>query len=38
MTAAETLQWFGFSFVLHFLMAVVLGAVVSYGLRSLKHK
>jgi hypothetical protein len=31
MTAAETLQWFGFSFVMHFLMAVVLGAVVSYG-------
>ena len=26
-------QWFGFSFVMHFLMAVVLGAVVSYGLR-----
>jgi hypothetical protein len=40
MTAAETLQWFGFSFVMHFLMAVVLGAVVGYGLRlpvSLKH-
>jgi hypothetical protein len=33
MTAAETLQWFGFSFVMHFLMAVVLGVVVSYGLR-----
>jgi len=33
MTAAETLQWFGFSFIMHFLMAVVLGAVVSYGLR-----
>ena len=31
MTAAETLQWFGFSFIMHFLMAVVLGAVVSYG-------
>jgi len=41
MTAAETLQWFGFSFVMHFLMAVVLGAVVSYGLRlavSVKHQ
>jgi len=41
MTFAETLQWFGFSFVMHFFMAVVLGAVVSYGLRlavSVKHK
>ncbi len=41
MTAAETLQWFGFSFVMHFLLAVVLGAVVSYGLRlavSVNHK
>lgn len=41
MTAAETLQWFGFSFVMHFLMAVVLGAVVSYGLRlavTVEHK
>jgi hypothetical protein len=33
MNAAETMQWFGISFVMHFLMAVVLGAVVSYGLR-----
>lgn len=33
MNAAETMQWFGFSFVMHFLMAVVLGAVVSNGLR-----
>ena len=41
MTAAETLQWFGFSFVMHFFMAAVLGAVVSYGLRlavTVKHK
>ena len=29
MTASETLQWFGGSFVMHFLFGVVLGAVVS---------
>ena len=34
MTAAETFQWFSLSFVMHFLMAVVLGAVVGYGYRS----
>ena len=34
MTAPETLQWFGISFWMHFLLAVVLGAIVSYGLRS----
>jgi len=33
MTAAETLQWFGGSFVMHFIFAVVLGVIVSYGLR-----
>jgi hypothetical protein len=33
MTTAEIWQWFGFSFIMHFLMAVVLGMVVSYGLR-----
>lgn len=33
MTTAKTLQWFGISFWMHFLLAVVLGAVVSYGLR-----
>lgn len=33
MTAAETLQWFGVSFVMHVILAVVLGVVVSYGLR-----
>jgi hypothetical protein len=41
MTAAETLRWFGFSFIMHFLMAVVMGAVVGYGLRfpvSVKHR
>jgi hypothetical protein len=32
MTAPETLQWFGLSFVMHFILAVVLGAVVGYGL------
>jgi len=34
MTAPETLQWFGISFWMHFLWAVVLGTIVSYGLRS----
>ena len=33
MTAAEILQWYGGSFVMHFLFGVVLGAVVYYGLR-----
>lgn len=33
MTAKETLLWFGASFVMHFLYGVVLGAIVSYGLR-----
>jgi hypothetical protein len=33
MTAAETVQWFGGSFVMHFIFAVVLGVVLSYGLR-----
>jgi len=33
MTAADTLQWFGGSFVMHFVFGVVLGAVVSYGMR-----
>jgi hypothetical protein len=32
MTAHETLQWFSVSFVMHFLLAVVLGVIVSYGL------
>ena len=30
MTAPQTLQWFGVSFVMHFVLAVVLGAVVGY--------
>jgi hypothetical protein len=33
MTTSETLRWFGISFWMHSLLAVVLGAVVSYGLR-----
>jgi len=33
MTAPQTLQWFGLSFVMHLILAVVLGAVVGYGLR-----
>lgn len=33
MKAPQTLQWFGVSFVMHFILAVVLGAVVGYGLR-----
>lgn len=32
-TAADTLQWFGGSFVMHFIWGVVLGVIVSYGLR-----
>jgi hypothetical protein len=32
MTATETLQWFGVSFVMHLIYGVVLGVVVSYGL------
>jgi hypothetical protein len=31
MTGPETWQWFGFSFVMHMIWGVVLGAVVSYG-------
>lgn len=34
MTADEMLLWFGGSFGMHFLFGVVLGAIVSYGLRS----
>jgi hypothetical protein len=33
MTSDETLQWYGVSFVMHALLAVVLGVVTSYGLR-----
>ena len=34
MTAAEALQWFGGSFVLHFIWGTVLGVIVYHGLRS----
>jgi hypothetical protein len=33
-TAFAAAQWFGFSFVMHAIWGVVLGVVVSYGLRS----
>ncbi len=33
MTAAETWQWFGGSFVMHLVLAIVLGVVVHCGLR-----
>jgi hypothetical protein len=33
MTAAGTLQWYAGSFVMHLLLALVLGAIVSCGLR-----
>ena len=33
MTVAETLLWFGGSFVMHFIFGMVLGAVLSHGLR-----
>jgi hypothetical protein len=33
MTAPETLEWFGGSFAMHFIWGIVLGVVVSYGLR-----
>jgi len=33
MTAAETAQWFGVSFVMHLVYGLVLGLVVRQGLR-----
>jgi hypothetical protein len=33
MTVAETVQWFGISFVMHLVYGLVLGLVVRYGLR-----
>lgn len=33
MTTPETLRWFGISFVMHLVYGVVLGVVMSYGLR-----
>jgi hypothetical protein len=32
MTLSQTLQWFGGSFVMHIILAVVLGAIMGYGL------
>jgi hypothetical protein len=34
MTAAETAQWFGISFVMHLVYGLVLGLVSYYGLRA----
>lgn len=34
MTTPEMLQWFGGSFVMHFILAIVLGAIVGCGLHS----
>ena len=34
MTASETAQWVGVSFIMHLVYGGVLGAVVSYGLRA----
>jgi len=36
MTAAETLQWFGGSFVMHLIWGIVLGVIVSRGLQPAK--
>jgi hypothetical protein len=33
MTTAQTVQWYSLSFVMHFILGLVLGAVVSRGLR-----
>lgn len=33
MTTTDTLQWFGGSFVMHLMWGVVLGVIVSHGLR-----
>ena len=41
MTVSATLQWYGGSFVMHLIMAVVLGAIVGYGLQltsAVNHK
>ena len=35
MTAAETAQWFGISFVMHLVYGLVLGLVAYYGLRGI---
>jgi hypothetical protein len=33
MTTSETVQWYGGAFVMHLLLAVLLGVIVGYGLR-----
>jgi len=33
MTVPATLEWYGGSFVVHLIVAVILGEVVGYGLR-----
>lgn len=41
MTSSDTLQWFGLSFAMHLICGVVLGVIVSYGLRfvtATKHR
>jgi hypothetical protein len=38
MTVKETLFWYGASFVMHLLYGIVLGAIVSYGLRKAIQK
>lgn len=35
---AETVQWFGFSFVMHAIWGTVLGAVVAYGLNPARRQ
>jgi hypothetical protein len=35
MTAAETAQWFGISFVMHLIYGLALGLVTYYGLRGI---
>lgn len=37
MTMADTVQWFGISAVMHLIWGTVLGAIVSYGLRSTRR-
>ncbi len=34
MTATQTLQWFGVSALMHLIWGIVLGAIVSFGLKS----
>jgi hypothetical protein len=34
MTLTETLKWYGGSFVMHFVLGVILGVIINYGLHS----